>query len=126
MIYLASPYSHPDPAVREQRFRAACRMAGELMRQGVRVFSPIAHTHPIALEGDLPLGWDFWEQFDREMIAACEAVVVLTLDGWRESKGVTAEIAIAKELGIPVSTCDMADNEMIDLAQAFIDDITAV
>jgi len=28
--------------------------------------------------------------------------VVLTLEGWRESKGVAAEIEIAKQLGIPV------------------------
>jgi len=27
MICLASPYTHPDPAVREARFQAACRQA---------------------------------------------------------------------------------------------------
>ncbi len=34
MIYLASPYSHPDPAVREQRFRAAGDTAAALIRAG--------------------------------------------------------------------------------------------
>ncbi len=34
MIYLASPYSHPDVAVREARFHAACRAAAEFMRDG--------------------------------------------------------------------------------------------
>ena len=34
MIYLASPYSHPDPAVREFRFREACRAAGVTLSIG--------------------------------------------------------------------------------------------
>lgn len=101
MIYLASPYSHADAAVREQRFRAACRAAARLMRTGHVVFSPIAHGHSIALHG-LPTDWRFWEPFDREQLARCDEVVVLTLDGWRESAGVQAEVRIAGELGKPV------------------------
>ena len=103
MKYLASPYSDFDPAIRLQRFQAACKATAELMNEGVRIFSPIAHTHPIAMAGDLPLGWDFWEQYDREMIAVCDELIVLCLDGFEDSRGVQAEIAIAKELGIPVS-----------------------
>jgi nucleoside 2-deoxyribosyltransferase len=86
MKYLASPYSHDDPAVRLQRFETACRAAAILLRNGVLVFSPIAHTHPIALAGDLPLDWAFWQRFDREMIAACDEVIVLCLDGWASSR----------------------------------------
>ena len=102
MIYIASPYTHADPAVMEQRFDAACRAAGELMRQGHVVFSPIAHTHPIAVRCELPRGWDFWERFDREFIRAAEKVVVLKLPGWEESNGVAAEIKLAEAAGIPV------------------------
>ena len=102
MIYLASPYSHPDPKVREARWREACRTAAFLMKGGQFVFSPIAHTHPIA-EFGLPGGWEFWERFDREMLSACDELQVLMLDGWRESKGVSAEIRIAQELGLAVS-----------------------
>jgi nucleoside 2-deoxyribosyltransferase len=101
MIYLASPYSHSDPAVREQRFRAVCQAAARLMRNGEIVFSPIAHGHPIALHG-LPNDWRFWEWHDREQLLRCDELVVLTIDGWRESEGVQAEIRIAAELGKPV------------------------
>lgn len=101
LVYLASPYSHPDATVREQRFQAAACAAASLMRDGTFVYSPIAHTHPIALHG-LPLGWDFWEQYDRAILARCTSVVVLQLDDWNKSKGVAAEIAIANELGLPV------------------------
>lgn len=102
LIYLASPYSHPDPAVRQQRFETVCFIAARLMREGHHVYSPIAHTHPIAVKGELPTGFEYWEAFDRKMITACDAVWVAMMDGWRESVGVTAEIKIADELGKPV------------------------
>jgi hypothetical protein len=101
MIYLASPYSHADPMVREQRFREACRAAARFMRLGQAVFSPIAHAHCICTYG-LPTDWRFWETFDRHQLERCDEIVVLTLDGWRESVGVQAEIRIAAEYGKPV------------------------
>lgn len=101
MIYLASPYSHPDPAVRAQRFRAACRAAVALLHAGHVVFSPITHSHPLAQHG-LPGNWQFWERYDREFLQRCDEVVVLMLPGWRKSVGVQAEIRIARELGKPV------------------------
>ena len=97
MIYLASPYSHPDHAVMEDRFNAVCRVSAKLMLRGVLLFSPIAHTHPIAVAGELPRGWDFWHAYDRWFVSNCDELWVLRLDGWRESKGVSAEIALAVE-----------------------------
>jgi nucleoside 2-deoxyribosyltransferase len=101
LIYLASPYSHPDDRVRQARFEAACRTAAELMRQGHVVFSPIAHSHGIAKYG-LPLDWRFWERHDRRFLEVCDALAVLALDGWRESVGVHAEMQIARELEKPI------------------------
>jgi nucleoside 2-deoxyribosyltransferase len=101
MIYLASPYSHLDPAVREQRFRAACQAAVALLHAGRVVFSPIAHSHPLAQHG-LPGNWQFWERYDRAFLERCDEVVVLMLDGWEESVGVQAEIRTAREFGKPV------------------------
>jgi hypothetical protein len=102
MIYLASPYSHPDPAVREARFQAACRATAELMRAGRVVFSPIAYTHPLTAFA-LPTDWAFWETCDRQFLQQCEEVVVLTLDGWQQSVGVQAEIRLAAKLAKSVS-----------------------
>jgi len=102
VIYLASPLSHRDRAVQQERFDAACRAAAFLMRAGKPTFSPIAHSYPIAQHG-LPIDWAFWATCDRRHLEACDEVVVLTLDGWRESVGVQAEIAIARQLGKPVS-----------------------
>lgn len=101
MIYLASPYSHQDSVVREQRFRDACRATVQLIQAGHVVFSPIVHGHPLVWHG-LPTDWPFWERFDRDHLVRCDEVVVLMLEGWRESVGVAAEIRIAGDLGKPV------------------------
>ena len=44
----------------------------------------------------------FWARYDRSVLARCDAVAVLTLDGWEDSVGVQAELAIAGELGLLV------------------------
>ena len=101
MIYLASPYSHPDAAVREQRFHAACRAAAALLRAGRAVFSPVVHGHPLVAHG-LPTDWPFWQQFGRAFLSRCDELVILTLDGWRESDGVREEVRLARDLGKPI------------------------
>lgn len=110
MIYLASPYSHSEPAVQEARFREACRAAAAMMRAGELVFSPIAYTHPIAAFG-LPGDWAYWERFDREMLKICTEVRVLQLDGWMQSKGASAEVDLAHDLGLPVTFVDPIPEE---------------
>lgn len=102
MFYLASPYSHESRLFREQRALAAAKAAAELCRRGCLVFSPIAHSHPMHIHGNLPGDWDFWERFDRWFIERCERLIVLTIDGWEQSKGVAAEVKIARELIKPV------------------------
>ena len=100
-IYIAGPYSHPDAAVRLGRFRRLNDVSAAFMQSPEVhvVFSPISMTHPIAEQHDLPLGWEFWERNDRAFISWCNILVVVKLDGWQESKGVAAEIAIAQEMG---------------------------
>ncbi len=109
LIYLASPYTHERAEVREQRFVAVCKVAAAMMMKGLHVFSPIAHTHPILIHGNTPGGWEFWVACDRAMLGACEKLIVLRLDGWQQSKGVTAEIEIAAELGMTVEYVDFSD-----------------
>lgn len=107
MIYLASPYTHPEQSVREDRFNLVCRAASILMRRGEYVYSPIGATHPMSVNCLLPLTWDYWEQYDRWFIERCDYLVVLMIDGWQQSKGVTAELKIARELGKPIGYVTM-------------------
>lgn len=106
LIYLATPYSHPDPQVREEQFRVVNRVAADLMKQGLHIFSPISHTHPIALANDLPKGWEYWEQYDRVVLKVSEKLIVLRQSGWQDSVGVSAEIEIANDLNLCVEFID--------------------
>lgn len=106
LTYLASPYTHVHPHLREMRFQSVCKVAGELMLRGYKIYSPIAHTHPIAVYGSLPIHWDFWKQYDMAILDCCKEMFILTLDGWLASKGIRNEFSICRDMGIPVSLVD--------------------
>lgn len=115
MIYLASPLSHPDPKVMLARVDAAARCAGHLLKRGVLVFSPIAHTYKIKEQLDLPHEWSWWEQIDRQYIALCKALYVLDIDGARESVGVRAEIKYAWQLRMPIVRVNEEGEDLGDM-----------
>lgn len=106
MIYLASPYSSPNPETMIQRYHATAAFTARAMHNGITIFSPIVYGHNIALSHSLPTDAIFWKNFNESLIRHCSAMWVLTLDGWIESKGVTMEIAYAEERGIPVEYKD--------------------
>jgi nucleoside 2-deoxyribosyltransferase len=101
-VYLASPYTHNDKAVMEERFINACKAAGRLLCAGFKVFSPIAHSHPIAQVHDLPVDYAFWSKYNLSWISWADRLYVLRLDGWKESTGVQKEIEYALLLDKPI------------------------
>lgn len=102
-IYLASPYSHPDAAVRDARFKAACKKAAQYADKGIAVFSPIAHTHHMAdfMDESKRMDFDLWMRLDLPILRMASELHVLSIEGWRASRGVTREIEYATQLGIP-------------------------
>jgi hypothetical protein len=122
MIYLASPYSSPDPKVREWRYQQACRATAKLLQQGLVVISPIVHSHPLVAHG-LPTTWAFWSRIDGEYLAHCKVLAVLTLPGWQESVGVQAEIRRALELGLPVMFIEPSEIAALDSDPAKLADL---
>ena len=111
LIYLAVPYSHPDIKIREHRFKQVNKVAAKLMADGHHIYSPISHTHPIALAGKLPTTWEYWKEYDYAFLKHSKKLLVLKLDGWETSAGVKGEIEIANELNIPVEYLDMCVNK---------------
>jgi hypothetical protein len=109
--YLASPYSDPDPDVREFRYIGAAEAAGRLIKRGMIVYSPIVHGHPLAVWERLPTDWAFWRRQQLPFLRASKEVIVLTLSGWDISIGVKAEIRMARRWGIPVRYCNPLDIE---------------
>lgn len=100
--YLASPYTHPDPIVREFRFEKAAQAAAKLMEKGEVVFSPISHSHPIDVNFPEPGSGEFWKRQDEPFLNSCSKLVVLKLPGWQASQGVAHEVEVAEKRGIPV------------------------
>lgn len=108
MIYLASPYSHPDSAVREQRFALTRNYVAAQLALGNALFSPIVYGHQFAelygFRGDAAA----WQPINDEWLRASSRVWVLRLPGWDTSVGVHKEIAQALELDLLVQYKDMA------------------
>lgn len=102
LYYLASPYSHDDPDIREERYLVVQKAAIDLMMENVWAFSPITYNHPMLPIRQFPTSFDFWEEYDKAFIDHSTGLIVLMMDGWKESIGVTEEIRYAEELGIPV------------------------
>ena len=109
LLYLAIPYAHPTPEVREHRFRTACRAAAKLMSAGVVVFSPLSHSVSIAEHGDLGEDHCFWMSMDIPILRRCDELLILGIDGWTESKGVRREMFEALRLRKPITVIDEAD-----------------
>lgn len=103
-VYIASPYSHPEASVRQERHVAACKKAAQYAAKGIPHFSPIAQSHPVAdhMDEKSRMDFDLWMKLDLPLLRMASELHVLCIDGWRQSRGVTREIEYADQLGIPV------------------------
>ncbi|MBK9497327.1 MAG: DUF1937 family protein [Xanthomonadales bacterium] len=115
MLYLAGPYSHPDPDVRQRRFVEHCIAAAKLADlDRWPIFSPIAHGHALCETGGLMrLDHEFWMRQCLPFLRNADALIVLSSEGWRHSKGTQAEIEEAEACGIPVYRWCGNDAEVI-------------
>lgn len=101
MQYLAGPYSHPQPEIVALRYECHRQACAKLILAGGIVYSPIVHGHNLLPE---LAAWRHaeWIAYDLKILAKCNSVIVLMLDGWEESKGVQQELEFAKEAGLPI------------------------
>lgn len=102
MIFICTPYSHKDKAVVAERYDKVCSYIAKLLVNQEIAFSPIVYGHPIVESKLIPGTWDFWNKFCVEFLRRSTVVHVLMQAGWEESKGVQAEIELAKSLYIPI------------------------
>lgn len=101
--YLAIPYSHPDPDVRQARFELACDWSAWLIERGCNVFSPISHSHYISQRMGNANDSDFWVDMDLTFLGLWAEVLILVCEsGVWKSDGVARELEEATLLGIPV------------------------
>lgn len=101
-IYLASPYSDPDPAVRQLRYEKVLSAMAMLAENKIPCYCPIAVWHPVSVDHSLPGDHLFWEKQDQAFLLYCREGWFLNLDGWRTSKGMISEAMFLGKLGTTI------------------------
>ena len=90
MIYLASPYSGTE-AERDERYSQTLKFVTRELQKGFVIFSPIVYGRPF--EATIGTAAKDWKKFNETMMNLANTMWVLTLPGWKTSKGVQQEIA---------------------------------
>ena len=117
--YLASPYSlYPDGL--DAAHIEVCKAAGLLIKKKIPVYSPIAHGHMIAIAAKIdPKDHNIWIPSQKPMMDEAKGLIVLEMEGWRNSYGVNVEIDHFRERGkrivhmtpglVPMEFCESID-----------------
>lgn len=112
-IYIAGPY---QGSLMEglDHIRAGIRAATELMLSGYSPYCPFVDYHyDLMRRGDEKLSIEDYYQCSLAWLYVSNAMLVLP--GWIKSKGVIAELKVAKKEGIPVFfSIDELRNASID------------
>jgi hypothetical protein len=114
-VYLASPYSDPDPHVRLDRELRISRIGFKLIADGWNVFCPITMSHRLQdlhdfdtrnVKNRREITHEEWMRVDYSMLEHASKLLVAKLDGWDTSRGVLLEIEYAKKHGKPILYLD--------------------
>lgn len=103
MIYVAAPYSSPLIGIQEQRLNKTIEFVLHLTVRGLTAFSPVVYFLPAARALNLPEDATTWHNHNMQFLRRAEAMFVLHLTGWDQSKGVQIEMKLAKALGIEIA-----------------------
>lgn len=98
IVYISGPYSPTPTSSIENHIATARRVAIEMWEGGYTTICP--HLNTAHFEKDCKCDYDAYILGDLEILARCDAVVLLP--GWRESVGAQEEASFAHEHGIPV------------------------
>lgn len=100
--YLATPYSK-YPGGLDAAWELACIAAAQLVKAGIRVHSPIASSHPIAVFGGIDkLDHTIWLPADEPFMHQAHGLIVLEAESWEISFGMAEEIKHFEAAGKPI------------------------
>jgi Domain of unknown function (DUF1937) len=121
MIYIASPYTSKDPTIMTYRYMKVREFTAEGLKEGFILYSPIVHCHPMAEAHNMPRDFQFWSDYNIQMISASKEVIILQLPGWEESRGIVEEISYCKSAEIPILswTPESCGDSYPDLCRTF-------
>jgi hypothetical protein len=100
--YLATPYSKYPHGIHEA-FVLAVQQRGLLLRAGIPVFSPIIHSHPVAIQCGLdPFDHSIWLPSEEPILRCASGIIMLKADSWEISYGMRVERELFEAAGKPV------------------------
>ncbi len=94
LLYLAAPYTHPDPKVIQMRVEECFKAMTFLADQGFHCYAPTVHWHQQSLDCK-DLGYKYYSAHGLEMLKRCDAIAILCLPLWDQSSGIKKEYAQA-------------------------------
>lgn len=104
--YLASPFSQ-YPGGHAEAERIVCEISDALDGAGIAHYCPIRETCRIIARAKVdPMDHEFFQTINRPWMHRAHGIVVATMDGWRQSKGVREELAYFNAAGKPVWLLD--------------------
>ena len=106
IYYIAIPYTW-NP---EKSFEISNKVAALFIEDGITVFAPVSHSHPIAqyMSPEKLLDHGTWMNQDIPILKKCTKAILVMIgedgdDLIKGSRGCQREIAEAKEYGIPIA-----------------------
>jgi hypothetical protein len=117
LVYIGSPYSNPDSAVREENFNIVSRMAARECAKGKVAFSPITYGHTLIGFTEMPTNWEFWKPFCLAFLERADELLVYKMPGWDMSKGLAAEIEFAIERNITIRWAEYDEYENVPVEE---------
>lgn len=110
IVYLASPYSHPDESVVNERFDRISLIASILNSKSIVSLSPITYGHTLLSYTKMPSDWEFWRNFCLSFLQHSSELWVIKMEGWNRSPGISEEIEFAIKNSIPVKYIEDNDD----------------
>jgi len=99
LYYVASPYTHKDKEIEQQRYEAVNKFASKLYNLNFILIEPIVCGHAKKHYG-MPTDYEgYWKPLCRRYVEKCDALIILMLPDWDKSIGVKDEIEYAKSIG---------------------------
>jgi hypothetical protein len=105
LSYLATPYSNYRAGL-DEAYHDAILVVVDLTKQGLCVYSPIVHLHPVARAGNIDPLDAMWMALDEPFMHAADSMIIAMLPGWKESQGVRKEIEYFQTIGKPIRYYD--------------------
>jgi Domain of unknown function (DUF1937) len=107
--YLSTPYSL-YPGGLDAAFNLAIDARGLLVEAGIPVFSPIIHSHPVAMRCGLdPHDHALWLPVEEPIMWGASGLILLRAKSWEISYGMRVEREYFESVGKPIVWMDPGD-----------------